>query len=92
MNPTDKVVANTEAAERQSAGAADDWLSKFDEPFRAALKGVRRASDQQKPADNLHGSDVKLNEGCDNSPRPRPLPEDVQNLLSQTSQHLDDET
>jgi hypothetical protein len=95
MNPTDEMVAKAEPAERQSAGAVagpDDWLSKFDEPFRAALKDVRRASDQQKPAENLHGSDVKVNEGCDNLPRPRPLPEDVQNLLSQSSQDLDDET
>jgi hypothetical protein len=86
MNPTDEVVAKTESAEWHSAGALagpGDWLSKFDEPFRAALKDVRRASDQQKPAENLHSSD---------SPRPRSLPEDVANLLSQSSQYLDDET
>ena len=95
MNPTDEVVAKTEPAERQSAGAVagpDDWLSKFDEPFRAALKDVRRAIDQQKPAESLHSSDVKLNEGCDNLPCPRSLPEDVESLLSQSSRDLDDET
>jgi hypothetical protein len=92
MNPTDDVVAKTEPAERQSAGAAagpDDWLSKFDEPFRGALKDVRRAGDQQTPSENLRSSDVELNERFDD---PRSFPEDVQNLLSQSSQHLDDET
>jgi hypothetical protein len=95
MNQTDEVVASTEPAELQSAGAAaspDDWLSKFDEPFRDALKDVRRASDQQKPVGNLHSSDVELNERFDGLPRPRSLPENVENLLSQSSQHIDDET
>jgi hypothetical protein len=95
MNQTDEVVANTEPAEWQSAGAAtgpDDWLSKFDEPFRDALKDVRRAGDQQKPVENLHSSDVELNERFDDLPRPRSLPEEVENLLSQSSQDLDDET
>jgi hypothetical protein len=95
MNPTDEVVAKTESAEWQSAGALagpGDWLSKFDEPFLAALKDVGRASDQQMPAENLRGSDVELNERLDDLPRPRSLPEDVENLLSQSSQYLDDET
>ena len=95
MNQTDVVVANRESAEQQSGGAAvpgsDDWLSKFDEPFRDALKDVRRASDRQRPVENLHCSDVE-NEQFDNLPRPRSLPEDVENLISQSSQDLDDET
>ena len=40
----------------------------------------------------MHSSDVELNEGFDDLPRPRSLPEDVQNLLSQSSQDLEDET
>jgi hypothetical protein len=94
MNPTDEVVAKAEPAERQSAIAvagSDDWLCKFDERFRDALKDVQRASDQRKPAENLHSSDVELNERFDDLSCPRPLPEDVQNLLSQSSQDLDDE-
>ena len=83
MNPTDEVVAKTEPTE---IAGSDDWLSKFDEPFRAALKDVQRAGNQLKPVENLNSSDVELNERFDDLPRPRPLPEEVENLLSQSSQ------
>src|SRR6516225_2410655 len=88
MNPTDEVVAKTEPTE---IAGSDDWLSKFDEPFRAALKDVQRASNQLKPVENLNSSDVELNERFDDLPRPRPLSEEVENLLSQSRQDLDDE-
>jgi hypothetical protein len=70
---------------------SDDWLSKFDEPFRAALKDVQRASNQLKPVGNLYSSDVELNKRFDDLPHLRPLPEEVESLLSQSSQHFDDE-
>jgi hypothetical protein len=95
MNQTDVVVASTEPAEQQSASAAagpDDWLTKFDEPFRNALKDVRRASDQQKHIGNLHSSDVELSERLDRLPRPRSLPEDVEDFLSRSNREIGDET
>jgi hypothetical protein len=87
MNPTDEVVAK---AERLDVGS-DDWLSKFDERYRAALKDVQRPSDPLKPVENLHSSDGESNERFDDLPRPRPLPKQVEDLLSQSSRHFDDE-
>ena len=96
MNPTDEVVANptdevVAKPEPTEIASSDDWLSKFDEPFRAALKDVHRASNQLKPVENLNSSDVELNERFDDLLRPRPLPEEVETLLSQSSQDFDDE-
>lgn len=88
MNPTDEVLAKAELPE--TAGS-DDWLNKFDERYRAALKDVRRPSNQLKPAENLCSSDGELNERFDDLPRPRPLPKQVEDLLSQSTQHFDDE-
>jgi len=85
MNPTDEVVAK---AERLDVGS-DDWLSKFDERYRAALKDVQRPSKQLKSVENL--SDGELNKRFDDLPRPRPLPKQVEDLLSQSTQHFDDE-
>jgi hypothetical protein len=39
----------------------------------------------------LYSSDGELNERFDDLPRPRPLPKQVEDLLSQSSQHFDDE-
>jgi hypothetical protein len=88
MNPTDEVLAKAEFPEMAGSG---DWLSKFDERYRAALKDVQRPSNQLKPVENLYSSDGELNERFDDLPRPRPLPEQVENLLSQSSQDFDDE-
>jgi len=88
MNPTDEVGAKTETPEM---AGSDDWLSKFDERFRAALKDVQRPSNQLKPVENLYSSDVELNERFDDLPHSRPLSEEVENLLSQSSQQFDDE-
>jgi len=79
MNPTDEVGAKTETLEM---AGSDDWLSKFDERFRAALKDVQRPSNQLKPVENLYSSDVELNERFDDLPHSRPLSEEVENLLS----------
>ena len=49
----------------------------------------------RKPVEDLHNSDVELNERLGDLPRPSPqrkFAEDVQNLLSQISHHLDYET
>jgi hypothetical protein len=99
MNPADEVATKPEVTERRSAGAeagSDDVLRKFDERFRATIKDLQRASDQQKPGEDVHISDSQLNERLSNLP-PQPSPqrkfaEDVQNLLSQISHHLDHET
>jgi hypothetical protein len=88
MNPTDEVVAT---AERPEMAGSDDWLSKFDERYRAALKDVQRPSNQLKAVENSHGSDDEFNERLDDLPRPRPLPKQVEDLLSLSSQHSDDE-
>jgi hypothetical protein len=88
MNPTDEVVAKAEPPEM---AGSDDWLSKFDERFRAALKDVQRPSDHLKPVESLYSYDVELKERFNDLPRPRPLPERVENLLSQSSQHFDEE-
>ena len=87
MNPTDEAVAKTELPEM----AGSDWLSKFDERYRAALKDVQRPGNQPQPVANLCSSDGELNERFDDLPRPRPLPKQVEDLLSQSSQHFDDE-
>jgi len=50
MNPTDEVVAKTEPTE---IAGSDDWLSKFDEPFRAALKDVQRGKQSAKACREL---------------------------------------
>jgi hypothetical protein len=98
MNPTDEVAAKPEVKERQSAdtgAGSDDVLRKFDERFRATLKDLQRTSDQLKPVEDLHISDGELNERLSDLPRPSPqrkFAEDVQNLLSQISHHLDYET
>jgi hypothetical protein len=98
MNPTDEVAAKPEVKERQSAdtgAGSDDVLRKFDERFRATLKDLQRTSDQLKPVEDLHISDGELNERLNDLPRPSPqrkFAEDVQNLLSQISHHLDYET
>jgi hypothetical protein len=98
MNPTDEVAAKPEVAERQSGDAAagsDDVLRKFDERFRATLKDFQHASDRPKPIEDLRISDGELNERLDDLPPPSPqrkFAEDVQNLLSQISHHLDYET
>jgi hypothetical protein len=84
MNPTDEVVAT---AERPEMAGSDDWLSKFDERYRAALKDVQRPSNQLKAVENSHGSDDEFNERLDDLPRPRPLPKQVEDLLSLSSQH-----
>jgi hypothetical protein len=86
MNPTDEVLAKAEIPEMAGSG---DWLSKFDERYRAALKDVQRPSHQLKPVENLYNSDGELNEQFDDLPRPRPLPKQVEDLLSQSN--LDDE-
>jgi hypothetical protein len=99
MNPTDEVAAKPEVTERQSAGAgagSDAVLRKFDERFRATLKDLQRMSDQRKPGEDVHIPDGQLNERLSDLP-PQPSPqrkfaEDVQNLLSQISHHLDYET
>ena len=99
MNTTDEVAAKPEVTERQSADGgtgSDDVLRKFDERFRATLKDFQRTSDQRKPGEDVHISDNQLNERLSNLP-PQPSPqrkfaEDVQNLLSQISHHLDYET
>jgi hypothetical protein len=88
MNPTDEVLAKAEIPE---IAGSDDWLSKFDERYRATLKDVQRPSNQLKPRENLHSSDGELNERSDDLPRPRPLPKQVEDLLSQSTQHFDDE-
>lgn len=98
MNPTDAVAAKPEVEERQSADAgagSDDVLRKFDERFRATLKDLQHTSDQLKPVEDLRISDGELNERLSDLPRPSPqrkFAEDVQNLLSQISHHLDYET
>ena len=46
MNLTDEVLAKAELPEM---AGSDDWLSKFDEQYRAALKDVQRPSNQHKP-------------------------------------------
>jgi hypothetical protein len=88
MNPTGEVLAKAELPEM---AGFDDWLSKFDERYRAALKDVQRPSNQLKPRENVYSSDGELNERADDLPRPRPLPKRVEDLLSQSSQHFDDE-
>lgn len=99
MNATDEVATKPEVIERQSAGAeagSDDVLRKFDERFRATLKDLQRTSDQHKPGEDAQISDDQLNERLSNLPPPaspqRKFAEDVQNLLSQISHHLDYET
>jgi hypothetical protein len=99
MNPTDEVATKPEVIERQSAGTgagSDDVLRKFDERFRATLKDLQRTSDQHKPGEDVQISDDQLNERLSNLPPPpnpqRKFAEDVQNLLSQISHHLDYET
>jgi cytoskeletal protein RodZ len=99
MNPTDEVAAKPEVSERQStdAGAGSDAvLRKFDERFRATLKDLQRMSDQRKPGEDVDIPDGQLNERLSDLP-PQPSPqrkfaEDVQNILSQISHHLDHET
>lgn len=54
MTP-DEIAAETEPAERQSAGAAVDNL--LEEQLRATLKDLQRASLQPKPVEDLHGSE-----------------------------------
>jgi hypothetical protein len=99
MNPTDEVAAKPEVAERQSAdagtGSNDVLLRKFDERFRATLKDLQRTGDQRKPVEDLRISDGELNERLSDLPHPSPqrkFAEDVQNILSQISHHLDYET
>jgi hypothetical protein len=99
MNPTDEVAAKPEVSERQSAdagaGSDDVLLRNFDERFRATLKDLQRTSDLRKPAEDLRISDGELNERLSDLPQPSPqrkFAEDVQNLLSQISHHLDYET
>jgi hypothetical protein len=88
MIPTDDVIAKTKPPE---IAGSDDWLSKFDEPYRAALKDVQRPGDQLKPVENSYSTDDELNERFDDLPRRRPLPKQVEDLLFQSSQDFDDE-
>lgn len=88
MIPADEMIAKTEPPE---IAGSDDWLSKFDERYRAALKDVQRPTNQLKPVENSYSSDSELNERFDDLPRPRPLPKQVEDLLFQSSQDFDDE-
>jgi hypothetical protein len=69
MNPTDEMAVKIEPT--KSAGAvagSDDVRHKPDERLRAILKNLERTSDQRKPVEDSHSSDVELNQQLDDLP------------------------
>ncbi len=92
MNPADEEAAKLVPTNGQSPGAD------LEEQLHATLKDLERTSPQGKPAQDLHGSDDRLDEQLRVSveallhPSPPSIPaEEVDGLLSAISHHLDDE-
>jgi hypothetical protein len=96
MNPADEDAAKLVPTEGQPLGAvAHDDL---EEQLHATLKDLQRTKYQSKPAENLRGSNDKLDEQLRVSveallhPSPPSIPaEEVDDLLLAISRHLDDE-
>jgi hypothetical protein len=100
MNPADEEAAELVPTEGQSPGAAASSHDDLEEQLHdAILKDIPGKNHQSKLPEDLHGSDDKLDERLrvsveallHPSPPPKPV-EEVDDLLSAISHHLDDET
>jgi hypothetical protein len=98
MNRGDEMAANIETGERQSASGAagsDDVCASLMSGLRTGLKDLERTNNQRKPAEDLHGSDDKLNEQLTDfrgvSLQPKPV-QDLDSLIPRISDRLGDET
>jgi hypothetical protein len=100
MNPADEEAAKLVPTEGQSPGAVAGSHDDLEEQLHdAVLKDIQRTNHQSKPPEDLHGSNDKLDERLrvsveallHPSPPPKPV-EEVDDLLSAISHHLDDET
>src|SRR5262245_10854036 len=107
MNPADEETAKLVPTQDQSPGAVagshdnlEEQLHNLEEELHdATLKDLQRTNHQSKPAEDLQGSDDKLDKQLSVSveallhPSPPPIPvEELDDLLLGITHHLDDET
>jgi hypothetical protein len=99
MNPADEDAAKLVATEGQPPSAVAGSHDDLEEQLHATLKDLQRTNHQSKSAEDLHGSDGQLDEQLRVSveallhPSPPSIPaEELDDLLSGISHHLDDET
>ncbi len=107
MNPADEETAKLVPTEDQSPGAVagshdnlEEQLHNFEEELHdATLKDLQRTNHQSKPAEDLQGSDDRLDKQLSVSveallhPSLPPIPaEELDDLLLGITHHLDDET